>query len=257
MQSIKKLCLAGLVGLTSLFTSCHSHYTMTGIERSRILVDSRYDVSSDPEVEALMAPYKHRVDSIMSPVVGQVAHYMAARQPESELSNLLADILVWSGKDYGEQPELGLYNMGGIRAALTKGDVTVGDILDVAPFENKIAFITLRGDVLLELFADIVRNGGEALSHGVEVVATTDHQLKSVRLHGEPIDPARNYRMATIDYLIKDDVYSQAFKKKTDVNSPQETSNNLRFVIMNYFREQMAQGKVVDSKIEGRITVIP
>ncbi len=257
MQHIKTLCLAGLVGLASLLTSCRSHYTMTGIERTRILVDSRYDTQIDPSLDVLMAPYKHRVDSIMSPVVGQVARYMAAHQPESELSNLLADILVWSGKEYGEKPDLGLYNMGGIRAALAKGDVTAGDILDVAPFENKIAFITLRGDVLLELFGDIVRNGGEALSHGVEVVATQDRQLKSVRLHGEPIDPMRNYRMATIDYLIKDDVYSQAFKKKMDVNSPQGASNNLRYVIMNYFREQMAQGKVVDSKIEGRITVIP
>ena len=31
-----------------------------------------------------------------------------------------------------------MYNKGGIRADLTKGDVTYGDILDVAPFENKI-----------------------------------------------------------------------------------------------------------------------
>ena len=69
---------------------------------------------------------------------------MHADRPESDLSNLLADILVWAAKDYGESPVLGIYNMGGIRADLTKGDVTYGDVLDVAPFENKICFTTLR-----------------------------------------------------------------------------------------------------------------
>jgi hypothetical protein len=47
----------------------------------------------------------------------------------------------------------------------------------------------------------------------------------------------------------------EAFKAKTDVNSPQEESNNLRYIIMDYFREQMKQGKVVDSQIEGRIII--
>jgi len=46
-----------------------------------------------------------------------------------------------------------------------------------------------------------------------------------------------------------------AFKDKTDVNSPQEVSNNVRFIIMDFFREQTAKGIVVDSQIEGRITI--
>ena len=44
---------------------------------------------------------------------------------------------------------IGVYNMGGMRADLPKGDVTYGDVLNIAPFENKITFATLSGaDVL-------------------------------------------------------------------------------------------------------------
>ena len=46
-----------------------------------------------------------------------------------------------------------------------------------------------------------------------------------------------------------------AFKKGTNVNSPQEKLNNTRFIIMNYFREFQQQGLEVDAQIEGRITV--
>lgn len=116
------------------------------------LVDKRFDQNPDAQAAVFIAPYKHKVDSIMSPVVGETAHYMAAGRPESELSNLLCDILVWAGKDFEEKPVFSVYNMGGIRAALAKGKQTVGDVNDMAPFENKICFLTLTGKDVLELF---------------------------------------------------------------------------------------------------------
>lgn len=241
--------------LALMGTSCKSHYEMSGISRTRILVDKRYDAQPDAGASAFMVPYKHDVDSIMSPVVGQIARYMAAKKPESELSNLLADILMWAGKLYQEKPDFSVYNMGGIRAAFAQGEVTYGDVLDVAPFENKIAFVTLSGEKVLELFRQMAMTGGEAVSHGVQMVITSDGKLKLVRINGEEVNPQASYRVASIDYLIQGNDRLEAFKAKTDVNSPQEVSNNLRFIIMDYFREQAAKGIVVDSRIEGRCVV--
>lgn len=245
----------GAVVVGMMITSCRSHYMMSGIERSRILVDSRYDALNDAQADAFMVPYKHVVDSMMSPVVGEVARYMAAHRPESELSNLLADILMWAAESYGEKPVFGVYNMGGIRAGFAKGKVTYGDVLDVAPFENKIAFLTLSGDKVLELFQQMAMSGGEAVSHGVQLVITKDRQLKSAKINGEDVDPNASYRIVSIDYVIQGNDRMEAFKAKTDVNSPQEEKNNLRYVIMDYFRDQMKQGKVVDREIEGRIII--
>ena len=139
----KKLIFCGLISTILVATSCSTGYEITSFQRSRILIDSTYDASPDKAAAAFIAPYKQRVDSIMSPVVGKAAEYMSADRPESLLSNLLADILIWSGKAYGEQPDFAVYNIGGIRSAFAKGDITYGDVLDVAPFENKICFVTL------------------------------------------------------------------------------------------------------------------
>ncbi len=252
---MKKIFLFVLAVSQLLFVSCKSHYQMTGIERTRIVVDDRYDALPNNEAEIFISPYRHVVDSMMSPKVGRIARYMAAGKPESTLSNLLADILVWAGKMYNEKPVFGLYNMGGIRAAFAAGDVTYGDVLDVAPFENKICFLTLTGEKLTELFQQIASTGGEAVSHSVRMVMTKDHRLKSVLLDGKPIDPKSNYRIATIDYLAQGNDKMEALKSKMDVNSPQEDSNNLRYIIMDYFREQDKHGKVVDAQLEGRIIV--
>ena len=243
-----------ITGMMAL-VSCRSHYEVADIQRSRILVDARYDARPDAQAAEFMKPYKHVVDSIMGPVVGRSAKYMTAKRPEGTLSNLLADIMVWAAKDYNEQPDLGIYNMGGVRADLPKGEITYGDVLDIAPFENKIAFTTLSGTDLLELFSQMANVGGEGVSHSVRMVISKDGKLVSVTVNGEPVDPARDYRITTIDYLLGGTDKMEAFKKGRNVNSPQEGSNNTRFIIMNYFRDLTRQGKEVDAEIEGRVKV--
>lgn len=243
-----------LVPLT-LFAACKSHYEMTGIQRTRILVDSRYDANADQAAADFLKPYKHVVDSVMGPVVGRSARYMTAQRPEGTLSNLLADILVWAAKDYGETPDFGVYNMGGVRADLPKGNVTYGDVLDVAPFENKIAFITLSGSAVMELFAQMAAVGGEGVSHSVRMAITPDGQLLRATVGGQPVDPQRDYRVTTIDYLLGGTDKMEAFKKGRNINSPQDSLNNTRFIIMNYFRQMQKQNREVDSQIEGRVVI--
>ncbi len=236
------------------------HYQLAGVERSRIIVDSRYDQNPDQTAAQFLAPYKQVNDSVMGPIVGQVAHNMHAKRPESDLSNLLADILIWSAKDYDEQPVFAVYNMGGIRADLTKGVVTYGDVLDVAPFENKICFTTLTGEKLMDVFREIASHGGDGVSKGVELVVKMDGkgekgELISAKLHGKEIDPQAEYRVATINYLLEGNDGIPSLRDGKDVVAPQEASNNTRFLIMNYFRDMQAKGIVVDSKVEGRIII--
>ena len=238
-----------------LVAGCRSNYEVAGIQRTRILIDSRYDAQPDAQAAEFMKPYKHVVDSVMGPVVGRSAKYMTAQRPEGTLSNLLPDILVWAAKDYSEHPDFAIYNMGGVRAALPKGEVTYGDVVDIAPFENKIAFATLSGSVVLDLFRQIASVGGEGVSSAVRMVITKDYQLESLTINGEPVDPQRDYRVASIDYLLGGTDKLEAFKKARDFHAPKETSNNTRFIIMNYFREMAKQGRDVDAEIEGRITV--
>ncbi|MCD8288397.1 MAG: 5'-nucleotidase C-terminal domain-containing protein [Prevotella sp.] len=244
-----------LLAAVMLVSSCASHYRITGITRTRILIDSTFDLRPDAEAAAFMVPYKHEVDSIMSPVVGRAARYMWAEKPESNLSNLLSDILLWAGAAYGETPSFAVYNMGGIRAALSAGTVTYGDVLEVAPFENKICFLSLSGNKVKELFQQIARLHGEGVSRGVNLEITPEGELLKAQLNGEEIAADSTYRVATLDFVAEGNDNMTAFKDKTDVNAPQDTLNNIRFVIMDYFREKAAKGEEVDAQVEGRILV--
>ena len=250
--------LLGAFAIMTIASCAPKHYHLTSVERSRIIIDSRYDQNPDEKAAAFLAPFKKVNDSIMAPVVGQVAHNMHATRPESDLSNLVSDILMWASRDYNEQPDLAIYNMGGIRADLTKGDVTYEDVLSVAPFENRICFVTLTGEQLMQLFRQIAHRGGEGVSKGVELVITSANiggELVSARLHGKEIDPQTNYRVCTINYLLDGNDGMDALSKGSDKVAPQEASNNTRFLILNYFQDMLKQGVVVDAQVEGRIKV--
>ena len=247
--------LLSIISVVLLGACAPKHYQLAGVERTRIIVDSRYDQAPDEEAAKLMAPYKRVNDSIMGPVLGRVAHNMHVDFPESDLSNLLSDILVWAAKDYNEHPVLGIYNMGGIRAELTKGDVTYGDVLNVAPFENKICFTTLTGEQLMKLFTQIANKGGQGVSKGTELVISKDKKLISARLHGQEIDPQAEYRVTTLNYLLEGNDGLSALTLGKDVVAPDDPSNNSRYLIMNYFRDKASRGEEVDAQVEGRIKV--
>ena len=235
--------------------ACRTPYHLQHIERTRILIDNTYDTPTDAATTAWFQPYKAHVDSMMNPVVGRVGCYLYADRPESSLSNLLTDILMWAANDYQEKPDFAVYNIGGMRAALAEGEVTIGDVLEVAPFENKICFVTLTGVKVKELFAQIAEQSGEGVSHGVQLAITKDGKLKSALLHGKEIDENASYRIATIDYVAQGNDRMTAFKSATDINQPTAEENNVRYVIMNYLREMSKQGIIVTAQKEGRITI--
>ena len=107
----------------------------------------------------------------------------------------------------------------------------------------------------MELFSQIAKRGGEGVSRGVQLVITREGELVSARLHGKEIDPQADYRITTINYLLEGNDGLKTFPLGKDKVAPQDPSNNSRFLIMNYFRDKMARGEVVDAKVEGRIKV--
>ena len=253
-RSIRILSFVSVVVI--IIVSCSSrHYSVQSVDYQRVTIDSLFDAAPDAEAMAFLAPFKVKVDSLMSPVVGRVACDMISDRPESKLSNLLADILIWAGKDFDEKPVISVYNMGGIRASLSKGDVTIGNVIDVAPFENKLCFMTLKGSQVITLFEQIAYRGGEGVNHNVRAIIGKDRKLVSLKINGEEVNPEADYRIATIDYLADGNDGLPILKAGTNRKMLTDKSNNLRFKIMDFFREKMKEGHEVDAEIEGRITV--
>lgn len=222
--------------------SCRSQYELTDISVTRVPIDATWDAAQDSEVVALIAPYKSQFEGMMNEVLGQAAVSMDKRRPEDLLGNLIADVLREAGARVLQHPaDVGLMNIGGIRNVLTEGNITVGNVFEILPFENALCVLQLRGSQLKKLFGQIASRGGEAIS-GARMVMTTGRELVSVEVDGKPIDDDKVYTLATIDYLAEGNDYPE--------------NAVLRDVFMDYVKQCTARGEKIDSQVEGRVTVL-
>ena len=74
----------------------------------------------------------------------------AVRAHETNLGDFVADAylaLAWHG---GIMADIGLVNGGGIRANIEPGDVTYGNLIDVQPFNNQLAYVDTLGQNILD-----------------------------------------------------------------------------------------------------------
>jgi len=221
------------------------------IDAQRIEVTSRLDNAIPDDVLTLIAPYKTGVDSLMAPVLGVSDITMAPQRPESTLNNWTADVLRQHSRKYGKMADIGLCNVGGLRSSIPQGNVTVGDILEVAPFQNAFVIITLPGTALQTLCEEIAHNLGEAVS-GLQLNISADGKLLSAKVNGKAINPKKNYRIATIDFVADGNDGMTALKQATH---RQTTGEMVRDVYMDYIRQQQAQGRHITAAVEGRVTV--
>jgi len=98
-------------------------YELEEVKAGRYEVTNRLDARPDSGAVRVVAPYRHAVDSMMSPVLGESEVAMRADRPESLLSNFVADVLREGSLRVGKMADIGLCNIGGLRSTMPKGDV--------------------------------------------------------------------------------------------------------------------------------------
>lgn len=251
LRTISMLCLTSVLLWGS---ACHTTtYTLVSVQGGRSEITSVYDVDPDADARAILAPYKAKVDSVMSPVIGVSAMNMDAGRPESLLSNLVADVLREASEQYpGHEAEIGLVNKGGLRTSLAEGEITYGDIYQILPFENTLCIVSLTGAQLKQLFENIASVGGEGLS-GARLVISKEKKLLEATVGGQPVDENRVYRVSTIDYLAEGNDGMVALRLSAERFQPEGAT--LRQLFLDYVANLHKQGKKVTSCMDGRITV--
>lgn len=243
-----------VLATSALLVGCKSrHYVLQEVVPHRIEVTKALDVSPSAEAEVFIAPFRSGVDSLRAPYIGQSELYMSNGRPESLLSNWVADAFVAIGERQGYHPDLGVCNMGGLRAAMPQGTVRRGDILAISPFDNYFTVLKMRGSDVMALFQDMAALRGEGVSSSAHLEITSDGQLKSATLAGKPIDPERTYTIATIDYLADGNDKLYSFKRAVERIDSKILMNEL---LMDYLRDLDRKGLKATAKIEGRVTIV-
>lgn len=216
-----------------------------------IPVDSRLDSRVDNDFSELIDVYSATVKEKMNQVIGYCPYAIRKGSPESPLGNLTGDALIWMAEDlYGVKADVGVYNSGGIRAEISAGNLTVGDVYAVYPFDNVLSLVTLKGKDLRTLFDYVASNGGLPINAGVKLVIK-NKKVKSVTVGGKQIDDDKTYTVATIDYLVNLGRYGLQ-----NAMTRRDAPDIIRDNFVEYFKYLAAQNNnSITASTDGRITV--
>ena len=153
------------------------------------------------------------------------------RKGETNLGDLCADAyryVLGNGKTGAESgpADIAFVNGGGIRANISAGDITFGDVLTVHPFNNAGCVVEATGQEILDALEMSSRvapdeNGGflqvSGLTYDIDTTITTpvvvddkkvfvevsgDRRVKNVKVGGYAIEADKTYTLASHNYML-------------------------------------------------------
>jgi 2',3'-cyclic-nucleotide 2'-phosphodiesterase (5'-nucleotidase family) len=210
---------------------------------------------SDSQLISLYLPYKNLLEKDMSRIIAVSAEEMVKDKPESNLTNFLADLLLAEGNkiatELGENihPSISYYNYGGIRTFLSAGEITVGKIFELMPFENELVFLELSGTQVQEFLNIIAEKGGDSVG-GVRF-KISENEAKNVEVGQKPLNEKQNYWLVTNDYVAAGGDGLEIFTRRKNFVAG---NIKIRDVIMAHLEKKHEKGQVISAKPDGRIS---
>jgi len=163
------------------------------------------------EMGAPIEEMKKRVVAKTSDVVN--GDRAVCRVTECPMGNLVADAMLDRVKDQGVT--IAIQNGGGLRASIDGGEVTMGEVLSVLPFQNTLATFQVSGQTIIDALENGVSQVEEVKGRFPQVaglkftwdasVAPNEGRIQEVMvMDGDsysPIDPAATYSVVSNNYV--------------------------------------------------------
>ncbi|MGR3581427.1 MAG: bifunctional metallophosphatase/5'-nucleotidase, partial [Sagittula sp.] len=222
-----------------------------------ILLDG--SVAEEEGTKARIAEAAAPLDEIRNEVVAETSDAIegdrsVCRAVECPMGNLVADAMLDRVKDQGI--EVAIANGGGLRASIDAGEVTMGEVLTVLPFQNTLSTFQVTGATLVEALENGVsqmEDGGgrfpqvAGISFTVDPSAEPGSRISEVMVGGEPIDPEKTYGVVSNNYVRNG---GDGYKMFVDAQNAYDFGPDLADVTAEYLAEQGPYAPYTDGRIK-------
>ena len=221
-----------------IIIACSPGYNLQSYNHEVIEVQSPIDST----VLAIITPYQNDIESQMNEVLCVSEMEMKKGRPESLLGNFVSDLCL----NYADA-HVCVMNTGGLRSTLQKGNVTIGDIYTLMPFENELVVLELDIESFKRLVGYITKRGGEPFS-GMKIKASSiGYDIEEVSGIEDFFDfnKGDKIRVLTSDYLANGGDKMWFLKDKEQI----KVGIKLRDAIIDH----CSKSDTISSKLDNRL----
>jgi 5'-nucleotidase len=241
--------------LTLVFDDAGNVTSATG---DTILLDA--SVAEDEAAVTRIAELAGPIEEMKTRIVAQSAAAIdgdrtVCRAMECPMGSLIADAMLDRVRDQGVQ--IAIQNGGGIRASIDAGEVTMGEVLGVLPFQNTLSTFEVTGETLLAALengvSQIEDGAGRfpqvaGMSFAIDSAAPAGQRISEVMVGDAPLDPAMVYGVVSNNYVRNG---GDGYSMFEDAANAYDFGPDLADVLAEY----MAAQGVFTPYTDGRITV--
>ncbi|NRP86760.1 Trifunctional nucleotide phosphoesterase protein YfkN [Ensifer adhaerens] len=250
--------------LGDLVVTFDDNGAVKGANGDPILLDS--SIKPDPAIAARVLEMAKPIEELRKKIIGSSQGPIEGareicRVQECSMGNLVADAMLDRTK--GQGISIAIQNGGGLRASIGGGDVSMGDVLTVLPFQNTVATFQLTGanvKAALENGLSQIDDGAgrfpqvAGLKYSFDKSKPPGSRLVSVEVQEgtefKPLDPEKTYGVVSNNYMRAGGDGYTVFAK--DSKNAYDFGPNLESVVADY----LAAHNPYKPYTDGRITQI-
>lgn len=215
-----------------------SNYAPQRIEGKQLTISDT--IPANDSIAEFIKPYKENIDKEMNMVLAYTPFNLTKSDGDlnTAIGNMMADAVMELASPVfnqrtGDSIDIVLLNFGGIRSAISKGDITTRTAFEVMPFENEVVVAHMKGIHVQQMVNYLVDAGSAHPVAGIVLELGNDNTIQTVLIQGEPLDEEKIYYVATNDYLLKGGDNMVFFSNAQEVTS---LDYKIRNVLIDYFK---------------------
>ncbi|MFK3663362.1 bifunctional UDP-sugar hydrolase/5'-nucleotidase UshA [Scandinavium sp. NPDC088450] len=160
-------------------------------------------IPENPQMLSLLTPFQNKGKAQLDVKVGEVNGHLEGDRSKVRFVQTNMGHLILAAQMARTTADFGVMSGGGIRDSIEAGKITYKDVLKVQPFGNVVVYVDMTGKEVTEYLTAVAQmkpdSGAYPQFANVSFVAKGG-QLTELKIKGEPVDPAKNYRMATLSF---------------------------------------------------------
>lgn len=235
--------------LLLFIASCQKQtYVYTDTKNSTTSITN---LGEDSNFVGIINPYKIKLDSQMTKIIGESALEMQHANHQSLLGNFISDLILEKTSEYAQKEvDFSLVTKGGLRIPLPKGKISMGTIFELMPFENELVIVHLKGNTVKKIFNYAAVLGNAYMSNVKYRV--TNGIADSMYINNALLDTNKIYTMATSDYLANGGDKLSFISEKIEM---EQIGKLLRETIIEYIEEKSKKKELISSQLDDRVKI--
>lgn len=161
------------------------------------------EIAENQQMLSLLTPFQNKGKAQLDVKIGSVNARLEGDRSKVRFVQTNMGYLLLAAQMARTSADFGVMSGGGIRDSIEGGDITYKSVLKVQPFGNIVVYADMSGKEVIDYLTAVAQmkpdSGAYPQFANVSFVAK-DGKLNDLKIKGEPVDPAKNYRMATLSF---------------------------------------------------------